>query len=435
MAATKIETVWDACCTIVGKEGAPLDEHASLFDLGLDSLGLAELVIQLEELFGEGCITIDDVLIDPVVSTIAAKLGGAAAPQLAGGTVPSTPPAALAHPPKAATAAKSTAPKPTSPKPLASFAPTSTPLSTPLSARTGRSEAATPVVMDRINELENVVSQLTEAVKALTPLVVNQQRLSLANVPTVGETPSLASVLAAAPMPTPVKHSEHTEVIISDVDAAELATARAQLLSAPESDWILTTHVGALPRAKGDTVSTIIQVRARATSHLSPSVHLRSYLLSPSAAFCSHLHSPAFVAHPFSGAKGRRSLRDQRRGVVARELHQRHALARRGRRLRRCQRPSARCRPTHLDVRHADRGGHEGGPQLRLALHPARDGDAQPQPRGQSRRRVHGYPRGVSKPWMRRALSPTCFPRASLACHLLPPCLPTHALCSDWSYV
>ena len=70
------ENVWKACCTIVGREGAPLDEHASLFDMGLDSLGLAELVIQLEELYGEGAITIDDVLSNPVVSEIAAKLGG-----------------------------------------------------------------------------------------------------------------------------------------------------------------------------------------------------------------------------------------------------------------------------------------------------------------------------------------------------------------------
>ena len=67
-------SVWKAVCTIVGDESAPFDEHASLFDMGLDSLGLAELVIQLEEKYGEGAITIDDVLANPIVSSIAAHL-------------------------------------------------------------------------------------------------------------------------------------------------------------------------------------------------------------------------------------------------------------------------------------------------------------------------------------------------------------------------
>lgn len=57
--------VWAACCEIVGKEGAPFDADASLIDLGIDSLGMAELVIQLEEIFGEGSITVDDVRVRP----------------------------------------------------------------------------------------------------------------------------------------------------------------------------------------------------------------------------------------------------------------------------------------------------------------------------------------------------------------------------------
>ena len=69
------EAVWTACCTITGKdEGTSMDKNASLFDMGLDSLGLAELVIQLEELYGEGAITIDDVLSNPVVCEVAAML-------------------------------------------------------------------------------------------------------------------------------------------------------------------------------------------------------------------------------------------------------------------------------------------------------------------------------------------------------------------------
>ena len=70
------EHVWKACCEILGQKDTPLDAHASLLDLGIDSLGLAELVIQLEEIYSEGCVSVDDILANPVVSQIAAKLGG-----------------------------------------------------------------------------------------------------------------------------------------------------------------------------------------------------------------------------------------------------------------------------------------------------------------------------------------------------------------------
>eukprot|EP00966_Prymnesium_polylepis_P230538 5334531-Prymnesium_polylepis.1 len=62
--ATK--AVWTACCEIIGAEGLTLDKNANLFDIGIDSLGLAELVIQLEEIYGEGAITVDDMISDPV---------------------------------------------------------------------------------------------------------------------------------------------------------------------------------------------------------------------------------------------------------------------------------------------------------------------------------------------------------------------------------
>ena len=69
-----LEQVWKLCCEIVGNEGARLkvDEHANLSDIGLDSLGLAELVIRLEEVYGEDCITIDDIMAQPSVKEIAA---------------------------------------------------------------------------------------------------------------------------------------------------------------------------------------------------------------------------------------------------------------------------------------------------------------------------------------------------------------------------
>eukprot|EP00966_Prymnesium_polylepis_P271742 6278228-Prymnesium_polylepis.1 len=60
------EVVWKACCEITGEELA-FDVDANLFDIGVDSLGMAELVIQLEETLGEGAITVDDIVANPVV--------------------------------------------------------------------------------------------------------------------------------------------------------------------------------------------------------------------------------------------------------------------------------------------------------------------------------------------------------------------------------
>ena len=63
--ATK--AVWAACAEIAGIEGATLDPNASFLDLGLDSLGLAELVVQLAQVERNG----------PLAGTLAAapKLG------------------------------------------------------------------------------------------------------------------------------------------------------------------------------------------------------------------------------------------------------------------------------------------------------------------------------------------------------------------------
>merc|ERR1712166_262964 len=58
-----ISDVWKACAEISGADPASQpDSDTSLFDMGLDSLGLAELVIQLEEVYGEGSLTVDDIL-------------------------------------------------------------------------------------------------------------------------------------------------------------------------------------------------------------------------------------------------------------------------------------------------------------------------------------------------------------------------------------
>ena len=53
------------CAEVIGDDApAEVDPDAVLMDLGLDSLGLAELVNQLELVYGEGCISIGDVLGD-----------------------------------------------------------------------------------------------------------------------------------------------------------------------------------------------------------------------------------------------------------------------------------------------------------------------------------------------------------------------------------
>ena len=70
-----IQVVWKACADISGGDVAAEPEpDTSLFDMGLDSLGLAELVIQLEEAYGEGCLTVDDILAAPTLREVASLL-------------------------------------------------------------------------------------------------------------------------------------------------------------------------------------------------------------------------------------------------------------------------------------------------------------------------------------------------------------------------
>ena len=85
-------TVQSICGIILGKPAKELGLDASLMDLGIDSLGFAELVLQLERAFGDGVITVDDIMDAPSIGQIAAKLSGVAsitvtatAPTAAGG--------------------------------------------------------------------------------------------------------------------------------------------------------------------------------------------------------------------------------------------------------------------------------------------------------------------------------------------------------------
>jgi acyl carrier protein len=67
--------VWASCETICAggiSEGNKTEDP--IFELGVDSLGLAELLIALESKFGEGCVSVDEVMEDPSVSAIVSLL-------------------------------------------------------------------------------------------------------------------------------------------------------------------------------------------------------------------------------------------------------------------------------------------------------------------------------------------------------------------------
>ena len=215
--ATK--AVWAACSEIVGNEGVALDENASFFDLGFDSLGLAELVVQLEELYGDGVITIDDVLANPVVCEVAAKLsGGSATGALKKAPDKLTSPAAVSE---ATTKATANAPTPkTSTVPALVKPPPDYITTTP---KTSEMMGPAALIVERLEKLESGSRELREMVLQLsvvTPIPIER----------LGD--DAAEALATS------------EAVVTDEGTA--------LPPGPESDWIRTTHVGALPRDTGD---------------------------------------------------------------------------------------------------------------------------------------------------------------------------------------
>jgi len=220
------KAVWAACCQIIGKdEDTAVDAHLPLSDMGIDSLGLAELVIQLEELYGEGAITIDDIMASANVSQIAAKLGGGTP-----ANVPSTKPNyAAPPPPKPTPIAAVVPPKPmrpqstppsvklTTPAPVGYPTLASTPLAAPQMA------AGSPIDA-RLDQLESVLSQLTEVVKTLTPKAgVKPIDLSADAIGglVVPETPSLGDVLSADPVAEHDSCTHHDAVLERATEAAK----------------------------------------------------------------------------------------------------------------------------------------------------------------------------------------------------------------------
>jgi 5-methyltetrahydropteroyltriglutamate--homocysteine methyltransferase len=68
-----ISIVSGAVRAIVGDD-VDVDHHADLADIGVDSLGLAELLGRLEDTFGQGCITIDQIMDKRTIADIAGLL-------------------------------------------------------------------------------------------------------------------------------------------------------------------------------------------------------------------------------------------------------------------------------------------------------------------------------------------------------------------------
>ena len=217
--------------------------------MGLDSLGLAELVIQIEEVYGEGVITIDDILSAPTLCEVASLLPGgleaAAAPAKAAPTpkvVVSNKPAVVnKSTPKSVPAMlkpATPAPKPTPavPKPTLA-APKPTPVaSTPRTPRTPANGNAA-LIIERLAKLENESRELRELVGSLA----------------AGTPVPMAPMSPAAP-----ENDDLTDVVTSSLEEEEEGCEAAA--PSVEDQWIRTTHVGSLPRASKGESSDITEI-------------------------------------------------------------------------------------------------------------------------------------------------------------------------------
>lgn len=75
VSVSRVSFVSSAVLSIVGGE-SDVDADADLHELGVDSLGLAELLGLLEDKFGPGCITVERIVDEPTCRAIARNLEG-----------------------------------------------------------------------------------------------------------------------------------------------------------------------------------------------------------------------------------------------------------------------------------------------------------------------------------------------------------------------
>ena len=254
MSTKAIADVWKACADISGADpNSQPDSDTSLFDMGLDSLGLAELVIQLEEVYGEGSLTVDDILAAPTLREVASCLPGAAGAPAAPAPVKAAPvkaapnvvvaPAAKptprhpssstpknAPPPMYKTATPARKPTPVAPKPTPVAA-------TPRTPANGAAQA----IIERLAKLENESRELRSLVGSLA----------------IGSTP-----VPMAPITSVVPEAD-------DIQAEMCYEEGCEAPPSVEDEWIRTTHVGSLPRAaKGESGDIMEIVRMQLASGL-----------------------------------------------------------------------------------------------------------------------------------------------------------------------
>ncbi|CAE7870377.1 usp15, partial [Symbiodinium sp. KB8] len=97
----RLGVVGSAVLSIVGGD-AEVDVDADLHELGIDSLGLAELMGLLEDRFGQGCLSIDKIMEEPTCRAIVKNLEEVGGVLSAKETLAPKPRASLpttAHPP------------------------------------------------------------------------------------------------------------------------------------------------------------------------------------------------------------------------------------------------------------------------------------------------------------------------------------------------
>jgi len=231
--------LWKACEAVASgiSEGKRATE--SIFDLGMDSLGLAEMLTQVEESFGENAITIEQIMNNPTVDSMAIILAGKV------GAVPSSSAASTADIHvllwKACEAVASG-----------------------ISEGNRASESIFDLGMDSLG-LAEMLTQVEEAFgeNAITieQIMSNPTVDSMASILAgrAGDVCTVDAVGAAAASPVVTVDGTIMGGAASVESSAETARS-ATVLSA--DSWVRTTHIGSLPRGKpGASLSEVIKLQ------------------------------------------------------------------------------------------------------------------------------------------------------------------------------
>ena len=239
---TAIKNVWTATAAISGGDANQVpDPDTSLFDIGLDSLGLAELVIQLEEVYGEGAISVDDILAAPTIREVAALFPNTSGTTTKTEALPSTTPTLKATPAqvKAVDDAKNTKPSP------ATMAQPTSGITHAIMAPTPKTPVLTDtaaLIVDRLAKLEQESRELCELVLHVSGGMAAIPLASLDDTADKGEGESDSDGGGNT------ASSPEAECAVCE-DSGVVDEGHLKMVDdAPQ--WIRTSHVGSLPRAK-----------------------------------------------------------------------------------------------------------------------------------------------------------------------------------------